>query len=199
MNNESDDLICSFMNQIPYDGMNVVVSPDRDLYQLFKYDRKLVICKPGTPCDIVDYEGSINDLKKKFSVDLVPENIRMFKTLTGDSSDNIKGIHLFKKTTASKISKYSLDDVLTKDLPEVTNKDIIRIRSNSDTLKKNWEVIGLLDNIKIDDFVFKGNGDDSSLKSILGELNFLLDYQQLIPKSYNMRVSDSLPDWLAGI
>ncbi len=114
---EADDVIGSYatQNQDKFDEIRIITG-DRDLLQLLS--EKIHILMPGkTFSDFVEYDRS--KFEDKFEIRL--EDYVLYKSLIGDSSDNIKGIPGVGPKTAVKIvEKYhSIDSILANldDLP----------------------------------------------------------------------------------
>ena len=85
---EADDVINKLTIRFSDLNKNVyILSRDRDLWQLMKYNNVKII-------DVIKYkEITIDDIKKDFKVG--PEKIILYKTVYGDKSDNIDTV--FKK------------------------------------------------------------------------------------------------------
>lgn len=142
---EADDLIASYV--VKHEGIHVIVSSDRDFYQLLTDDR-VILYRPGVDGDrFFDSEKATDDMMRKHKVHVPPANIKMFKALTGDPSDNIKGIpHLRKKVAAPLCSFSSVSELFASGLPGFsklerqradelrsrleTNLDLVRIRTD---------------------------------------------------------------------
>ena len=135
---ETDDWIAGYA--LTYGkGMEIVISSfDSDFFQLItdkvsvlRYrGEKTVICTP-------DY------IKDKF--DIKPEQYADFKSLTGDTSDNIRGADKVGPKTASKLlNKYdTLENILANaesiDKPSIKDS-IVR---NTERLRNNYKIIKL--------------------------------------------------------
>lgn len=80
---EADDLISIFSNLATKEGNHsIIFSGDGDMHQL-----------SSSSCRIFDPKKSLlgwGDIKSKWGVD-APDDLRLFKALCGDASDNIKG------------------------------------------------------------------------------------------------------------
>ncbi len=124
---EADDCI-SYYTQEAQNEEIIILSSDRDLLQLIT---------PSTSVHII----SLNKLFK--SGDKVPldgiyiphDNVRVIKTICGDSSDNISGIKMVGIKSLTKIKPEILDE-------KVTLKDILKtIQTKENTTKKEKNII----------------------------------------------------------
>lgn len=100
---EADDLISSYIKNDP-NGQFLIISSDRDFYQLIS-DR-VIQYRPGAPGDSCFY-----DLDRVYSegfkgVQVPPVGVRLYRSLTGDTSDNIPGIPRIRKVIAAQLSKF---------------------------------------------------------------------------------------------
>lgn len=135
---ETDDWIAGYALTYGKEIEIVISSFDSDFFQLItakvsvlRYrGEKTVICTP-------DY------IKDKF--DIKPEQYADFKSLTGDTSDNIRGADKVGPKTASKLlNKYgTLENILAN--AESIEKPSIKdsIVRNTERLRKNYKIIKL--------------------------------------------------------
>ena len=138
---EADDVIAYMCKRTLADVNKIIVSTDRDMYQLLD-DRTVVynLNKKSfvTPASVVS----------EFSIP--PRNFALAKTLCGDVSDNIKGIGGVGFKTAAK--KFPLliqndKDVLLQEIIDysATRQDEAKIYKTvveqQELLRKNWRLI----------------------------------------------------------
>lgn len=135
---ESDDLIAGYALSLGQETEIIISSFDSDFFQLItdqvsvlRYRGKnTVICTP-------DY------IKEKFGI--TPEQYADFKSLTGDTSDNIKGADkVGLKTAALLLNEFgSLENILAH--AENIKKPSIResVIRNTDKLNMNYKLIKL--------------------------------------------------------
>jgi DNA polymerase I len=106
---EADDLIGTLAVNGANEGFEVVIiSGDKDLFQMAGENIKIAIPNKGySEPEYLDYEG----VKKKMGV--YPEQVPDYKGLTGDPSDNLKGVKgIGPKTASNLIEQYgSLDNI----------------------------------------------------------------------------------------
>lgn len=137
---EADDLIASYVRK--HEGIHVIVSSDRDFYQLLTDDR-VILYRPGVDGDrFFDAEKAVDDMMKRHKVHVPPANILMFKALTGDPSDNIKGVpHLRKKVAAPLCSLGSMINFFASGLPGFSKLERQRTEEMRSRLELNLELV----------------------------------------------------------
>jgi DNA polymerase-1 len=143
---EADDIIGYLVKKL--DKKTIIVSSDADFLQLLS-DKVLVY----RPQEKVLYNKDIFTTK----YNIIPENYLVYKTLVGDSSDNIKGIKdvgpktLFQKFPAVQQNVMSLDDVLKFSEENIT-KHVIYARVLAEEQKlRDTHMIMDLNNPLVDD------------------------------------------------
>lgn len=104
---EADDIIGTLVKKFSKQAQLIVISNDRDLWQLTPFGVKIMVPGKGGTFDYIDAISS----HKKFG--LKPEKIIDYKGLRGDPSDNIPGVYgIGDKTAKSLLSKYNnLEDI----------------------------------------------------------------------------------------
>jgi 5'-3' exonuclease len=111
-NNEADDLIAYYC-QISNDENKTIFSSDRDLTQLIS--DKVSIYSPNTK---TMYKNG--DKIKIYHYEFPHQNIKTYKILSGDKSDNIDGIYYLGEKTLVKLfpelleNTVNVSDILTK-------------------------------------------------------------------------------------
>ena len=111
-NNEADDLIAYYC-QISNDENKTIFSSDRDLTQLIS--EKVSIYSPNTK---TMYNNG--DKIKIYHYEFPHQNIKTYKILSGDKSDNIDGIYYLGEKTLVKLfpelleNTVNVSDILTK-------------------------------------------------------------------------------------
>jgi len=140
---EADDIIAVLSKKLveKYNSTCFIVSSDKDFLQLVT--DKIILYRPMEK----EYYTP-NVVKEKLG--LLPENFILYKTLLGDSSDNIQGIKglgvkgIFKKFPELKTQKLSLDDIF--DISARKFKDHIvysRIVQDQSRIETNYKVMDL--------------------------------------------------------
>ena len=100
---EADDLIASFvLNSLPADEQAIIISSDKDLYQLLGDRVKIWKPQPKTFYDA-------KSLKDEYGIDS-PSQWSMVKALSGCLTDNVYGIKGIGEVTAAKYVNGTLKD-----------------------------------------------------------------------------------------
>jgi DNA polymerase-1 len=135
---ETDDVIASYVHSFQNECQIVIASFDSDFFQLIN-DNVNVLRYRGDNTVICDTQY----IQNKYGI--LPCQYADFKSLTGDSSDNIKGAKKVGiKTAAALINQFSnLENVLN--YANKIEKPSIRdsIISDSDLLQNNYKLIKL--------------------------------------------------------
>lgn len=112
---EADDVIGTLAKEATAKGQKILISTgDKDMAQLVNEHVTLINTMSN---QILDIQG----VKDKFGV--APTQIIDYLTLTGDTSDNIKGVNKCGAKTAAKwLSRYETLDNLLANITEITGK-----------------------------------------------------------------------------
>ncbi len=143
---EADDLIATYVMQNIGD-IQTIISDDKDFFQLLQHSGVVIYrpCEtPGTR--FVDEERASEIMgfgEGPNRVQIRPNQVRMFKALCGDTSDNIKGVMRLQKKVAAELSK-------AKDPQEMFSNQIWmfsestrkRIEEVKDVVLRNYEMVG---------------------------------------------------------
>ena len=155
---EADDVIASFCASNIGDSINIV-SSDSDLYQLIDRRNGVRQLNPATNMFI----GS-DDLDKKFRLSRF-DRVSLWKSLFGDSGDNIKPpvARLFKKDLIHIIEACDgtvdgfMECLRNSDVPDRTMRKINMCENFVDTLKRNYSLISLVKSIDYSEKEYSGN------------------------------------------
>jgi DNA polymerase-1 len=152
---EADDIIASLIKNNFKDDLNYFYSTDLDLAQLVE-NKKTLWLRPEKNGE----ESILNEEAVEYRFDVHPKKLVFFKALTGDSSDNIKGIPYFPKKTAKLICNTfdSIEDIRNKTLPKIKLSPkqcekfahFIIEEEGKPSLTLNYKLVQLDSNIKID-------------------------------------------------
>ena len=140
-NCEADDLITSYTLSFCNDTEIVICSFDSDFFQLI-----------SEHVSIVRYRGEKTMIcSSQYIIDrygINPDQYAYFKSLVGDTADNIKGVEkIGVKTAASLLRTFgTLENIISN--AENIDKQSIRksIVENTDRIRKNYELIKLENN-----------------------------------------------------
>lgn len=141
---ECDDLIASYAKNVGKTEQTVICSYDSDFFQLIT-DKVTVFRYKGDSSVICDKQY----LAQKFEI--TPEQYADFKSLTGDSADNVKGADKIGPKTASKlINEYFTLENLLKNIDKI-NRPCIKnsLKQSAEKLKNNYKIIKLTNQAKL--------------------------------------------------
>ncbi len=138
---EADDIAKYMVERIYDDNLEILLwSGDLDWAQLIVDKVKWVNASKRN----LIYNGPA--FKKQYG--FPPEGIRVFKALTGDKSDNIKGIFKFPKLLAKSLASrtpsvegFFYDRAILNDIPE---KWKLAIKENAAMLRMNYQLVSLM-------------------------------------------------------
>ena len=123
---EADDIIGTLARR--FDGKTLIVTGDRDSWQLIDADTSVIFTKRG----ITDI-AFMDEQKLKDDYGLTPSQIVDLKSLMGDSSDNIPGVPgVGEKTALGLLEKYGTLDGVYASLDEVKGKLHDRLAENKE-------------------------------------------------------------------
>ena len=141
---EADDIIGYVARYMFKDESIVIVSSDKDLYQLI--NERVVQYSPGQKKII-----TTSSVKEKFGV--YPQNMSAVRSFTGDPSDGLTGVTgAGFKTMVKRFEKFSLEEpVFVKDIiqeaKEATLKSKVKVYRNiseeEDIVVRNWKLMNL--------------------------------------------------------
>ena len=125
---EADDLIASFARKFKNKNHEIlIVSTDRDLFSLIDENVKIFLPRGGGVFEKIDAEKCVEKMG------VAPSQISDFKALSGDASDNLKGIAgIGAKTAARLLNEFENLENLEKNLDKISQK---KVREN---LEKNF-------------------------------------------------------------
>jgi 5'-3' exonuclease len=192
---EADDGIASFIASNS-EEFNVVVSDDKDFFQLLTYPRT-VIFRPSDK-KVYDFEESTNywtRLNNGSHPAVRPDQLRLFKSLCGDSSDNIKGVfRLTKKSAISVCVTNDIDDFFSMRVLGLSDTDRNKVLDAEDTVRLNYEIVGLNSTIDIKESIVKGSKNLGIFRSIMENLGVNISISQFCDIEV-MEKKPILPDW----
>lgn len=201
---EADDLIASFVKSHA-DEVNIIVSDDKDFFQLLTNPR-VIIYRPGGK------DGRFYDAEKaeqhwarlnKGKHPAVPVgSVRMFKSLCGDSSDGIVGIERLRKKVAVPLCYLaSVDQLYASGFPDWSQSEKEKALFLRNRIRINYELVGFHDDVELEKSRRKVDKDLPMAKLILtDDLNingidlfpFRIGEDSAKPEFRNV-----VPDWLA--
>ena len=173
-NMEADDSIAYICNNMFKDDNKIIVSSDRDYFQLIT--DKTCVYRPVKK-EIITYDKLITEEK------IHPKNWIWMKTLNGDSSDSVPGIvkGLGPKTIIKLFPylieprKINLDEILKTCQDNIEDHRFYKaIYDAQENVEKNWKVMQLSDH-------------DFSLEGVT-KINECFEHQKPTLKSFQLRL-----------
>jgi len=163
---EADDLIASFVHSRPGE-VHIIVSSDKDFFQLV--DDRVVLYRPGHD-GFFDAERVGDHMEKLYKVRVLPSQIRMFKSLTGDSSDSIPGVpRIRKKLAAALCSHPDVSSLYASGLPGLSKAEREATVSLRDRVALNFDLVGLDSSLDVEACRRPGSEDVSAAKDLCRE------------------------------
>lgn len=207
-NEEADDLIASFIKSHEKD-VHVILSSDKDFFQLLTNPR-VVVYRPGTKgprlLDAEEAEKHWTILNKGKHPSVPVDCVRMFKSLCGDSSDNIPGVFKLRKKVAVAAAiqcDKNIDKLVADDWPGFSDMEKQRANDMIDRIKLNWKLIGLVEDLRVEPLQGVSPNFEIAI-DILRSLSIHLDMSFLTPGCLKVRTAD-VPakilddDWMSSI
>lgn len=192
---EADDVIATITDMAKEAGFGVVIiGTDKDLMSL--------VCDSVVMLDTMkDQWITEQTVIEKFGI--LPSQMQDFLMLTGDSIDNIKGVHgIGKKTAMELLKKYGSIEEIYRNIEEIKN---LRIRSALIESKENlYNITRKLVQLKhdipieveIESFNITKNKPTPEQRQKLIRLFTELEFNRLIEKLSIPVVSEKQPDYI---
>lgn len=189
---EADDAI-AYIAQMYEDTCKkiTIVSTDRDFYQLV--DDRIQVWSP-----IKKKMYDVDAVQEEFGVH--PNNMVIYRSFTGDASDNIPGVNGIGPKTILKLipelaqsEEYSVDALIDKSRNNLKeSKSYQKILDNARIIEQNYQLM----NIKLLDIPAQ---TASKIRGIMeqpiSELN-RSEFQRLFYEDKMWAIMKNLPDWL---
>jgi 5'-3' exonuclease len=146
---EADDLIASYVKSCSGE-IHVIMSSDKDFYQIVS--DTTILYRPGVEGNrFFDAERAEEHMYQLYKAKVPPASVRMFKALTGDSSDGIVGVpRLRKKVAAPLCGLPSVDAVYATGLPGFSKVEKEKAESLREKIRINFELTGLVQDIDVE-------------------------------------------------
>jgi len=161
---EADDVIATIARNSPAYGEIYILTCDRDLLQLVNSKVRVILFSSSKKIELVDEEGVV----KIFGVQ--PSEVKYFKALAGDSSDNVAGIAGIGPKTAVKIINESTPD------ESFTLGDKIclhaKLRENAANFLANLRLVSLDDDVSNLRWFASSPPSEGAVKAIFEQLEF---------------------------
>lgn len=203
-NEEADDLIATFCAQNP-GTIRTIVSDDKDFFQLL-IDPRIIMFRPGSKdhrfCDAAGAENVWGRLLKGKHPKVPCSQVRMFKTLCGDSSDSIPGVPMLRKKIAMTVCHLpTVDAIYASGLTKFSDSEKIKTIESRPRIQLNWELIGLKDDLDLSQSLYPSKFDYNMVTEICREdlLMWDLDLVPFRPSTPSIPKSVEIPSWLSDI
>lgn len=161
---EADDVIATIARNSPAYGEIYILTCDRDLLQLVNSKVRVILFSSSKKIELVDEEG----VTRIFGVK--PSEVKYFKALAGDSSDNVAGIAGVGPKTAVKIINDSTPD------EGFTLGDKIclhaKLRENAANFLANLRLVSLDDDVPNLRWFASSAPSEGAVKAIFEQLEF---------------------------
>ena len=171
---EADDIIATLASAAPNKfNETLIVSSDKDILQLVSREVKVMSIKKGITDTVIFNEEKVQE---KFGI--IPEKIKDFLALTGDSSDNIPGVAgIGPKTALSLLKVYGSIEEIYENVEKIKNEKLKALLiANKEIALKSKELVQLKTEMEINvDEVFNGifkNVDYKKIEHIFDTLEF---------------------------
>ena len=135
---EADDWIAGYARRYGCDGDVVIASQDSDFFQLIT-DRVHVLRYRGDNSVLCDPAY----IRAKLGID--PARYALYKSLTGDTSDNIRGVEKVGPKTAAALTEQFEDlETLIQRAHEITKPSVrASVTASTDRIRRNYALIAL--------------------------------------------------------
>lgn len=87
---EADDVIAYLVGRLP--GQKIIYTVDGDLTALANSHTTVLLKDQPAATYTCKYDATVNGVKQKRVIDVLPRHVSLFKSIVGDSSDNIAGV-----------------------------------------------------------------------------------------------------------
>ncbi len=180
---EADDVIGSIVTKFKDTRLKTyILTGDKDIMQLVDENVSVISPKIGLSSILI---YTPEEVKKKMLVE--PHQIPDYKALSGDPSDNYKGIKGIGPKTAAKIidSYHTIENLISKteEIPDQKLKELIRI--NRENLILTKKIATIVKDIKVADTIdaYKFDTFKSELKNSLVNFQFNGLLKRFFPES----------------
>ena len=202
---EADDLIATFCKQ-KAGSVRIIISDDKDFFQLLA-DPRVVAYRPGSKeHKWVDAAASAEvwgRLLKGKHPKVPCDQVRMFKTLCGDSSDSIVGVPLLRKRIAMTVCHLPTpEDVFASGMPGFSASERNKTLEAQEKVRLNWQLVGLIDDLDLSESLHTATPNYQLAVDICREdlLMIGLDLGPFRPAETKSSGGDvPLEKWLEGI
>ena len=166
---EADDVIATISRRALAYREIFILTCDKDLLQLVNNKVKVILFSSSKKIQVVDIDG----VKGIFGV--YPSDVKYFKALAGDSSDNIAGIKGIGPKTAVKIIE-ECTPALEDEVGDFTGADRIcmhpKVKENAGTFLANLRLVTLENNVPDLSWFASSAPSEDSVQALFTSLEF---------------------------
>ncbi len=179
---EADDVLGSIVKNLDQGLQKVIVTGDRDLFQLADQDTRVLLVQKGIK-DLALYGPAEIEERYQLRVDQLID----YKALRGDASDNIPGVKGIGKKTATKLlQEYDNLENIYQKIERVKPAGVQnKLQEGQDQAKMSRELAEIETNLKLD-FDLKAaqvkNLSWRGLASFFSQMNFKSLLERLVKK-----------------
>ena len=164
---EADDIIATISRNSNAYSEVYILTCDKDLFQLVNDRVGVILFNSAKKIQLVGPK----EVEEHFGVP--PSEVKFFKALSGDSSDNVAGIRGIGPKTAVKV----IEDCRKSEVnPDMTVADRIcmhpKVRENSGTFLANLRLVSLDDSVPGLKWYASSPPDRKTVESLFGQLEF---------------------------
>jgi 5'-3' exonuclease len=161
---EADDAIACFVQRMEKGSNALIISEDRDLWQLIRGESVRVSVRKG---------GLINAYKCKEILGVPPENVACLKALLGDSDNIPRGVPRMRTVLLTEFALHGITPGKAyqnaKAKGALTEKELARVVKYKEQIDLNYKLIRLRGNLKL--LTKTQNGNPTAF------MKFLADHQ----------------------
>lgn len=187
---EADDLMGCLSKA--FNTENIIVSADRDAFQLLSKNTSIIFPKKGLSETIT---LNHDNLKEFYGVN--PEQVIDLKSLMGDSSDNIPGVNgVGEKKALELITKYNTLDGVYEHIDEIGNKLHDKLVNDKEKAYLSQYLATIVTDkdlgYKLEDFTYEFPFDESVLAMFKRyQFNTLMKRDELFKKNISLKKIDA--------
>jgi len=141
---EADDAIACFVKRMEKGSKALLISEDRDLWQLLRGD---------AVCAVVRKSGVVNAYKCKELLGVPPENVACLKSLLGDSDNIPRGVPRMRTVLLTELAQHGTHPGAAyqnaKAKGALTEKQLARVVKYKEQIDLNYKLIRLRDALKL--------------------------------------------------
>lgn len=192
-NEEADDVIASFVRKNS-DSLNMIFSTDKD-YFLLASGKTVLFSHDGKVFEKNSIEAYY---KKKFDIDIQQKDILAYKALTGDTSDNVKGVFRLRKKMAALLSRHSSYEnmVSSSEFAFLSASEKSKFIESEGIIRRNFIILNFFDDVEYNDHTVPGSNDKDSFISFFNENGISVDFSSFFP---DFGKHSLVPDFLSDI